>query len=183
MTPRGVATLSIFGNSVGRRRRIFAGASGGCPVRSSARGRGRVGARGTDEQETITAITDGRPRALGCGDLSFMPPRLGWLSRTPSPRTRWETGGGAGRGGQATKGVWGMPWHQEAVGRGRPRKARGSCQPSVDPGVPEPTGGTETSQYPQEEKATATPSVAASERGPAQTGGDSPRGCRTAVRT
>jgi hypothetical protein len=32
-----------------------------------------------------------------------------------------------------------------------------------------PTRGTETSQYPEEEKAKATPSVAASERGPAQT--------------
>ena len=64
-----------------------------------------------------------------------------------------------------------MSWRQQAVGRGRPREARGSCQPSVDPGVPEPTGGTETSQYPEEKKATATPLVAASERGPAQTGG------------
>src|SRR5436190_4916917 len=33
-----------------------------------------------------------------------------------------------------------------------------------------PTGGSEPSQYPQEEKATAIPSVAASERGTAQTG-------------
>src|SRR6267142_6948351 len=32
-----------------------------------------------------------------------------------------------------------------------------------------PTRGTETSQYPEEEKATAIPLVAASERGPAQT--------------
>jgi hypothetical protein len=33
------------------------------------------------------------------------------------------------------------------------------------------TRGTETSQYPEEEKATAMPSVAASERGTAQTAG------------
>ena len=33
----------------------------------------------------------------------------------------------------------------------------------------EPTGGSEPSQYPQERKAIATPSVAASERGTAQT--------------
>src|SRR5689334_7446171 len=33
------------------------------------------------------------------------------------------------------------------------------------------TRGTETSQYPEEEKATAIPKVAASEIGPAQTGG------------
>jgi hypothetical protein len=42
------------------------------------------------------------------------------------------------------------------------------------------TGGTETSQYPQEEKAKATPSVAASERGPSPNRPDSSgRGCRT----
>src|SRR5215470_12905911 len=35
----------------------------------------------------------------------------------------------------------------------------------------ERTRGTETSQYPEEEKATAIPKVAASEIGPAQTGG------------
>jgi hypothetical protein len=64
-----------------------------------------------------------------------------------------------------------MSWRQQAVGRGRPREARGSCQPSVDPGVPELTGGTETSHYPEEKKATATPPVAASESGTAQTGG------------
>ncbi len=33
------------------------------------------------------------------------------------------------------------------------------------------TRGTETSKYPEEEKANAIPQVAASERGPAQTGG------------
>ncbi len=35
---------------------------------------------------------------------------------------------------------------------------------------PEATGGTETSKYPEEEKSTEIPGVAASETGPAQTG-------------
>ena len=73
-------------------------------------------------------------------------------------------------------------------GRGWPRKATGSCRPSVDPwmsewGNPAPvmgchsrlnpigrvegTRGIETSQYPEEKKATATPLVAASEEGTA----------------
>ena len=38
------------------------------------------------------------------------------------------------------------------------------------------TRGTETSQYPEEGKSTETPSVAASERGSAQTGRDTARG-------
>src|SRR2546428_14193637 len=47
-------------------------------------------------------------------------------------------------------------------------------QPDGPQGPPSParekqTRGTETSQYPEEEKATAIPLVAASERGPAQT--------------
>ena len=41
------------------------------------------------------------------------------------------------------------------------------------------TRGTETSKYPEEEKANAIPSVAASERGTAQTGRLASRGCRT----
>jgi hypothetical protein len=77
--------------------------------------------------------------------------------------------GGREQSGQATKGVWGMTWHQKAVGRGRLRKAGGSCQTSSDPRIPEPTQGTETSKYLEEEKTTVIPSVAASERGPAQT--------------
>jgi len=88
-----------------------------------------------------------------------------------------------GRCGQASKGVWGMSWRREAQGRDRLRKARGSRQVGSDPGVPELTGGTETSHYPQEEKETSIPSVAASERGRAQTGGATPRGCRTTSRT
>ena len=43
----------------------------------------------------------------------------------------------------------------------------------------EGTGGTETSKYPEEEKTTVIPSVAASERGLAQTGAHAPRGCGT----
>jgi hypothetical protein len=38
---------------------------------------------------------------------------------------------------EASKGVWGMSWHQKAKGRGRLRKARGSCQTNFDPGIPE----------------------------------------------
>jgi hypothetical protein len=71
------------------------------------------------------------------------------------------------RRGQAPKGTGGMPRRHQEYGRGRLRKVRGSCRTSVDPGMPAETRGTETSQYPEEEKATATPSVAASERGPA----------------
>src|SRR4051794_13178633 len=78
--------------------------------------------------------------------------------------------------GQASKGGWGMSWHQKAKGRGRLRKVRGSCQTSFDPGIPELTRGTETSQYPEEEKETSTPSVAASESGRAQTGRGNPPG-------
>ena len=43
------------------------------------------------------------------------------------------------------------------------------------------TRGTETSHYPEERKSTETPSVAASERGPAQTGWDTIRGCGAGV--
>src|SRR3972149_5254403 len=50
------------------------------------------------------------------------------------------------------------------------------AQPDGPQGPPSParekqTRGTETSKYPEEEKATAIPLVAVSERGPAQTGG------------
>ena len=89
---------------------------------------------------------------------------------------------GAGWCGQARKGVWGMSWHQEAQGRGRLRKVPGSRQTGFDPETPEPTRGTETSQYPAEEKEKSTPSVAASERGRAQTGGVTLRGSRTAFK-
>ena len=71
--------------------------------------------------------------------------------------------------GQATKSVWGMSWRWKAEGRGRLRKVRGSCQTSVDPGIPEQTQGTETSQYLEEEKETSISLVVASEREIAQT--------------
>jgi hypothetical protein len=66
-------------------------------------------------------------------------------------------------------------------------KSLGELQASFDPGMSEwgnpagvisryfrkeePTRGTETSHYPEEEKSTEIPQVAASERGRAQTGG------------
>src|SRR4029077_2910166 len=71
------------------------------------------------------------------------------------------------RRGQAPKGTGGMPRRHQQCGRGRLRNVRGSCPTSVDPGMLTETRGTETSQYPEEEKATAIPLVAASERGPA----------------
>ena len=43
------------------------------------------------------------------------------------------------------------------------------------------TQGSEPSQYPQEEKTTVIPLVAASERGPAQTGVHALRGCRACL--
>src|SRR6266496_748173 len=52
---------------------------------------------------------------------------------------------------------WGNPAGRKV---GHPARKRGKR-----------TRGTETSQYPEEEKATAIPKVAASEIGPAQTGG------------
>ena len=72
-------------------------------------------------------------------------------------------------------------------GRGSLRKAWGSRQTDVDPGIPEqgvteyigdvrPTWRTETSKYPEEEKEKSLPSVAASESGTAQTAGVSPAG-------
>ena len=61
-------------------------------------------------------------------------------------------------------------------GRGSLRKARGSCQTSFDPGIPELTQGTETSQYLVEEKEKSISSVAASESEIAQTAGVSPAG-------
>ncbi len=43
-------------------------------------------------------------------------------------------------------------------------KPGGAAKRALSPGFPMPTQGTETSQYLEEEKATATASVAASER-------------------
>jgi hypothetical protein len=89
-------------------------------------------------------------------------------------------------GDQATKGTRWMPRCQEAmkdvVGCDKPRGAvkqawiRGSPNGETHLGLMprnpfrrRPTRGTETSKYPEERKAIATPQVAASERGIAQT--------------
>jgi hypothetical protein len=86
--------------------------------------------------------------------------------------------------------------HEGEEGRGKLRKARGSRTQALSPRWPNgatrrgasfvitvrvrQTRGTETSQYPGEEKSTEMPGVAASETGGAQTGGvHHPRGCRT----
>src|SRR2546428_12148884 len=50
---------------------------------------------------------------------------------------------------------------------GKPGRSQGRSSPARE----KQTRGTETSKYPEEEKATAIPLVAASERGPAQTSG------------
>ena len=52
---------------------------------------------------------------------------------------------------------------------GKPGTRHGVSLRSEHIGPVEGTGGTETSQYPEERKATATPSVAASEEGRGQT--------------
>src|SRR2546429_9453754 len=56
---------------------------------------------------------------------------------------------------------------------GQPGRSQGRSSPARA----KQTRGTETSKYPEEEKATAIPLVAASERGPAQTG----RACTAGV--
>ena len=66
--------------------------------------------------------------------------------------------------------------------RGSPNGATPQGDP-CDPGLNQigpggDTGGSETSQYPEERKSNEIPPVAASERGLAQTGGFIPRGCR-----
>ena len=80
---------------------------------------------------------------------------------------RQAQGAGPDRRGQAPKGTGGMPRrHQMAGVEGRERSG-GAAQRASIPEYPLDTRGTETSQYPQEQKSTETPSVAASERGPA----------------
>ena len=115
--------------------------------RRVARRRGPRQSRGTDR--AARSVVDGRGRRAPSSD------RVAARARRPDRR------------GQAPKGTGGMPRRHQQYGRGRLRKVRGSCRTSVDPGMPVETRGTETSQYPEEKKATATPSVAASERGPA----------------
>jgi len=56
--------------------------------------------------------------------------------------------------------------HQMAGVEGRDRSG-GAAQRALIPEYLLETRGTETSQYPEEKKSTETPSVAASERGPA----------------
>ncbi len=85
-------------------------------------------------------------------------------SMQPNPRVRTRR---PDRRGQAPKGTGGMPRrHQMAGVEGRERSG-GAAQRASIPEYPLDTRGTETSQYPQEQKSTETPSVAASERGPA----------------
>ena len=69
--------------------------------------------------------------------------------------------------------------------RGSPNGATPQGDP-CDPGLNEigpggDTGGSETSQYPEEKKSNEIPPVAASERGLAQTGGFIPRGWRAGL--
>ena len=96
---------------------------------------------------------------------------------SPSGETMWSS----------ERGHVGDAWaHGGEEGRGKLRKARGSCTRAVIPrwpngathsgaspsitGVPvRRTRGTETSQYPEEEESIEMPPVAASERGGAQT--------------
>ena len=102
--------------------------------------------------------------------------------------------------GQESKGVRWMPWHQEskkdvvscdklrgAVSRrrsgdfrmGQPRRSNIRLPYTEQNRYTETTRGSETSQYPEEKKETSIPSVAASERGRAQTEDFGLRGCGT----
>jgi hypothetical protein len=60
--------------------------------------------------------------------------------------------------GQATKGMWGMSWRQEAMkGVEDCEKPGGTVKRVLIPGYPSETQGTETSKYLEEKKAKATP--------------------------
>ena len=119
-------------------------------------------------------------------------PGVVWRSWPSSPASAGV--GGRGQCGQATKGMWGMSWRQEAMkGVEDCDNPGGAVNRALRPGSlnycttesigrARPTRGTETSQYPEERKAKATPSVAASERGPSPNPPDSSGGgCRTGI--
>ena len=53
---------------------------------------------------------------------------------------------------------------------GKPARGHARASQAEHIGLRKATGGTETSKYPEEEKSTEIPGVAASETGPAQTG-------------
>jgi hypothetical protein len=61
---------------------------------------------------------------------------------------------------------------------GKPGRGHALSLPAEFIGRVEPTQGTETSKYLEEEKSNEIPLVAASERGRAQTGAHASRGCR-----
>ncbi len=84
------------------------------------------------------------------------------------------------RCGQAPKGAGGMP-RRHQIRAWKAAKSPGELPNERRARNARTTRGTETSQYPEERKSTETPSVAASERGPAQTGRDTARGCGAGI--
>src|SRR5438477_10249775 len=84
------------------------------------------------------------------------------------------------RRGQAPKGAGGMP-RRHQIRAWKAAKSPGELPNERRARNARTTQGTETSQYLEEKKSTETPSVAASERGPAQTGRDTARGCGAGV--
>ena len=74
-----------------------------------------------------------------------------------------------------------MPYDPKISEWGNPhKKTLCTCAPIHN--AQEGTRGTETSKYPEEKKENSNPRVAASERGPAQTGVRSTPGLRTAIK-
>src|SRR4051812_15594354 len=101
-------------------------------------------------------------RTLASRDAADVNP--GRPTRSAPPRSDAATD----RRGQVLKGTGGMPRrHQTDVGVVGCDKSGGAALRASIPECPRKTRGTETSQYPEEKKSTETPSVAASERGPA----------------
>ena len=105
------------------------------------------------------------------------------VSGTSVPGARPERGEGVKgarrmpRHGEPTKGAGSRDSPGGAALRLRSRGARMGEPSRRGPAIPKgrATGGTETSKYPEEGKSTETPRVAASERGPAQTGASEKR--------